>query len=77
MDNKLLDALTQIAASVSYTGGPYDSPEGLNKTFTHAFTMIFENEKCRNDYLPHPAHERVKALVLSCVDDVIAFDYKM
>ena len=71
---KLLAGLA-VAGLVSFSGGPYSSPEGLNKGFTHGFSMDFSTEAERDAYFPHPEHESVKNLILPLVDDVIAFDY--
>jgi hypothetical protein len=63
----------------SYSWGPYSSPEGLNKGFTHGFCMTFGDAQSRDTYLTHPEHEKVKALVLGLLegglDGVVAFDY--
>ncbi len=70
-----------IPGILSVTYGPYDSPEGLNKGFNYGFSMVFENSEARDNYLPHPEHERVKQLILPLLKDglnsVIAFDWKM
>ena len=65
----------KIAGLLSFSGGPYSSPEGLNKDFTHAFSMVFEDEQSRNDYFPHPEHVAIKDSIIPMVDDVVAFDY--
>ncbi len=59
----------------SFTYGPYSSPEGFNKGFTHAFTMVFSSEEARDAYLPHEEHERVKQQILGEVSEALAFDY--
>ena len=43
-----------IEGLVSFSGGAYSSPEGFNKNWTHAFTMVFDTEGSRDAYLPHP-----------------------
>ena len=75
--NDLKNLETIIDGLISYSGGPYCSPEGLNKGFTHGFTMTFENEEKRNAYFPHPAHELVKNKILAYITNVIAFDYEI
>lgn len=69
----------KIPGITSYAWGPYSSPEGMNRGFTHGFTMGFNDAKSRDVYLPHPEHEKVKAVVLSIleggVDGVLAFDF--
>lgn len=64
-----------IPGLLEYSGGIYDSPEGLNKDFTHAFTMKFADKESRDAYFPHPEHEKVKDLIVPRIDDVICFDY--
>lgn len=71
----LLELQSKVPGIVSYSGGPYSSPEGMNKGFTHGFSMDFASEGERDAYFPHPDHERVKNMILPVVDDVIAFDY--
>jgi hypothetical protein len=65
-----------ISGITNYKWGEYNSPEGLNKGFTHGFIMTFESVAARNAYLPHPEHERVKAVLLECIDDAVAFDFE-
>jgi len=68
-----------IPGVLSFAGGPYSSPEGLQRGFTHGFCMTFESAKARDAYLPHPAHEEVKDAVLAILDGgldgVLAFDF--
>ena len=64
-----------IPGLLEYSGGPYDSPEGLNKGFTHAFVMKFADKESRDGYFPHPEHEKVKGLIVPRIDDVVCFDY--
>lgn len=72
-----LDA--KIPGILSYAWGPYSSPEGMQKGFTHGFCMTFRDAASRDAYLPHPEHEIVKANVLAILDGgldgVIAFDF--
>ncbi len=69
----------KIPGILSYAWGPYASPEGLNQGFTHGFCMTFRDAAARDGYLPHPEHEKVKALGLAIldggIDGVIAFDF--
>jgi hypothetical protein len=68
-----------IPGLLSFSGGPYSSPEGLNRGYTHGFSMTFSDAAARDAYLPHPEHEQVKALVLAVLDGgldgVLAFDH--
>ena len=70
----------KIPGILSFAWGPYASPEGLQRGFTHAFHMTFRDAQARDLYLPHPEHERVKAQVLGILagglDGVLAFDFE-
>lgn len=55
--------------------GPYESAEGLNEEFTHGFIMTFDSPESRDAYLPHPEHERVKDIVVPCLERVVVFDF--
>jgi hypothetical protein len=69
----------KIPGLLSFSGGSYSSPEGLNRGFTHGFVMTFRDAAARDAYLPHPEHEKVKEFVLGVLDGgldgVIAFDH--
>jgi hypothetical protein len=65
-----------IPGITRFVGGPYASGEGLNKGFTHGFLMEFTSPEARDVYLPHHEHERVKGMIIPCIDDVIAFDFE-
>jgi hypothetical protein len=62
-----------------FSWGPYSSPEGLHRGFTHGFLMTFADEAARDAYLPHPEHERVKAQIVEVLDGgldaAVAFDW--
>jgi stress responsive alpha/beta barrel protein len=69
-----------IPGLTSFTGGPYSSPEGLNRGYTHGFVMTFRDAPSRDGYLDHPEHvkvkERVGALLEGGLDGVVAFDFE-
>lgn len=74
----LLAKLQQLIPGITYfAGGPYSSPEGLNQGYTHGFVMTFESVDARDTYLPHPEHERVKALLLACINSALVFDFEV
>ncbi|MDA0766802.1 MAG: Dabb family protein [Verrucomicrobia bacterium] len=55
--------------------GPYDeNEEQLQDGFTHGFVMSFDRRQSRDAYLPHPEHERVKEIVIPCLERVTVFD---
>ncbi len=74
---KALDGLrAHVPGFLHFSGGPYSSPEGLNRGFTHGCLMTFADAAARNHYLTHPEHEAVKARFLPSVEDVVAFDFE-
>lgn len=70
----------KIPGILSFVGGPYSSPEGLNQGFTHGFVMTFSDAKARDGYLNHPEHDKVKAKLFPMIEGgfagVIAFDFE-
>ena len=66
-----------IPGITRFSWGPYSSPEGLNKGFTHGFLMEFDCPASRDRYLTHPEHERVKAGILPHLADLIVFDFEV
>ena len=70
----------KVPGLLSFAGGPYSSPEGLNKGYSHAFHMTFADAEARDAYLPHPEHEKVKRVALAQlaggIDGVVAFDFE-
>ncbi len=70
---------SRLHGILSFAWGPYSSPEGLGRGYTHGFCMTFRDAAARDAYLPHPEHERVKESVLGIldggVDGALAFDF--
>ena len=58
-----------------YEWGTNNSPEGLNKGFTHAFFLTFHSEADRDAYLPHPAHQAFGQKLGPVLKDVFVVDY--
>ena len=67
---------SKIDAIQSFEWGTDVSVENLSKGFTHCFFVTFADEKGRDAYLPHPAHEEFVKLVKPLLDDVCVVDYK-
>jgi hypothetical protein len=67
----------KIPGLQQFEGGPYSSPEGLNQSYTHGFIMTFADAATRDAYLPHPEHERVKAVIVPHLAGVVAFDFEI
>ena len=72
---------SQIPGIVSITTGTDCSPEGLQRGFTHGFTVDFVDEGARDGYLPHPAHQKVGAMIVAAceggVDGVLVLDWEI
>ena len=67
----------KIPGLLSFEGGPYSSPEGLNQGYTHGFIMTFTDAASRDAYLPHPEHEAAKEVVVPNLAHVVAFDFEV
>ena len=65
----------EIGEIRDYEWGTNNSPEGLNKGFTHAFFVTFDSEEDRAAYLPHPAHQAFVKVLQPVVKDVFVVDY--
>ncbi len=55
--------------------GLNNSPEGLDKGFTHCFLVTFKSEADRDSYLPHPDHKAFVDLASPFIADVLVVDY--
>ena len=65
----------KITAIKDFEMGTNNSPEGLDKGFTHCFVVTFTDEQGRKEYLPHPEHKKFLELLKSILDDVFVIDY--
>jgi len=65
----------RIEGVTSVEWGINDSPEEKNAGFTHCVLMTFEDETARQRYLPHPAHDDLKAIFRPILRDIIVLDY--
>ncbi|MEK6154799.1 Dabb family protein [Flavobacteriaceae bacterium 3-367] len=66
---------TKIPQIQGYEWGLNNSPEGLEKGFTHCFFLTFKSEADRAIYLPHPDHRAFGALLKPHLEDVLVVDY--
>lgn len=74
--SEMVGMVGKIPGLLAMEHGAYDSPEGMNDGFTHGFIMTFDSAASRDAYLPHPEHERVKEIVVPCLERVIVFDFE-
>ena len=68
----LKDKIPQIAA---LEWGTNNSPEKLNKGYTHCWTLTFKSEADRDAYLPHPEHKKFGAGLKDVLEDAFVIDY--
>lgn len=59
----------------AFEWGTNNSPEGLNKEFTHSFLVSFTSEEDRDIYLTHPEHLAFVEILKPHLDDVLVLDY--
>jgi hypothetical protein len=65
----------KISAIRDFEWGTNNSPERLNKGFTHCFLLTFNSEEDRKVYLPHPDHKNFGKEIGDYIQDVIVVDY--
>ncbi|MDZ7719084.1 MAG: Dabb family protein [Balneolaceae bacterium] len=66
---------SKIETIKDFEWGLNNSPEGLNKGFTHCFLLTFDSEEGRATYLPHPAHKEFGEILQPHLEDVMVVDY--
>ncbi len=66
---------SKIPEIKSFEWGLNNSPEGLDKGFTHCFVITFASEEDRAIYLPHEDHQAFVALLDDLLEDVFVLDY--
>ena len=73
------DAFSALPSKIEqikgYEWGLNNSPEGLDKGFTHAFILTFKSEEDRAIYLPHPDHKAFGAVLTPHLEDVFVVDF--
>ena len=71
----------EISGILAITSGANDSPERLERGYTHAFTVDFIDPAARDAYLPHPEHIKVAETLVAAadggVDGILVLDYAM
>ena len=58
----------KIGGILAVKAGKDMSPEGLQKGFSHGFTVDFTDAAARDAYLPHPEHQKVGAMIVAAVE---------
>lgn len=76
---EIVDAFKQLPKKIDsikdFEYGTDVSVESRAKGFTHLFLVTFADEKGRDEYLPHAAHEEFVKLVRPVLEDVLVVDY--
>jgi hypothetical protein len=80
---EIFDALkalqNKMPGIVSISAGQDNSPEGLQRGYTHGFTVDFVNAAARDAYLPHPEHQKVGAMIVAAaeggVEGIVVVDW--
>lgn len=75
VENAFGDLQNKIEEIKDYEWGTNNSPEGVNKGFTHCFFVTFESEEDRAVYLPHPDHKAFVEVLSPHMEDVLVIDY--
>ncbi len=75
IETAFVDLKNKIPEIESLEWGLNNSPEGLNKGFTHCFFLTFASEAARAVYLPHPDHKAFGDLLGPSLEDVLVLDY--
>ncbi|HRI79955.1 MAG TPA: Dabb family protein [Cyclobacteriaceae bacterium] len=69
----------KIPGIVSFEYGVNNSPEKLNKGFTHVYLLTFEDAAARDAYLPHPEHKKFGELLgkLGVLEEPFVVDFEV
>ncbi len=75
VETSFINLSSKIKEIKDFEWGLNNSPEDLNKGFTHCFFVTFDSEEDRSIYLPHPAHMDFVNTLSPHLDDVLVLDY--
>ena len=75
--DQILDLTETVDGVEDYVCGANCSAEGLDKGFTHGLVMSFHDSAARDAYLGHPDHEKIKAMIMPLVEDVMVVDFEL
>lgn len=66
---------TKIPEIAALEWGTNNSPENLNKGFTHCFIVTFKDEAGRAVYLPHPEHKKFVEVLVPALEEAFVIDF--
>ena len=69
----------KIPGITSFEYGVNNSPENLNKGFTHVYLLTFKDAESRDSYLPHPEHKKFGELLgrLGVLEEPFVVDFEV
>jgi hypothetical protein len=69
----------KIPGIISFEYGTNNSPENLNKGFTHVYLLTFKDAASRDAYLPHPEHKKFGELLgrLNILEEPFVVDFQI
>jgi hypothetical protein len=69
----------KISGITSFEYGINNSPENLNKGFTHVYLLTFTDARARDQYLPHPEHKKFGELLgrLGILEEPFVVDFEV
>jgi Stress responsive A/B Barrel Domain len=72
---------SQIPGIINIRCGSDCSPEGLQRGYTHGFTVDFADTAARDIYLTHPAHQKVGVMIVGAaeggLDGILVLDWEI
>jgi len=73
---RFLALRTEVPGIEAFEWGLNNSPEGLHRGLTHAFTLTFASVAARDAYLVHPDHAAFAQWVGPFIEAVTVIDYE-
>ena len=69
----------KIPGITSFEYGINNSPENLNKGFTHVYLLTFKDAQARDNYLPHAEHKKFGELLgkLGVLEEPFVVDFEV
>lgn len=69
----------KIPGITAFEYGVNNSPENLNKGFTHVYLLTFKDAQARDNYLPHPEHKKFGELLgrLAILEEPFVVDFEV
>jgi len=79
--SRLSDLTDQLDGAKNFTGGRSESPENLERGYTHAFTIDFDGWAALNHYAGHPEHQalgaELQANAVGGIDGILVLDINL